>query len=119
MEDFLKLPIAKTIIEQSATKIFLPNPQAREEDYVGGLNLSFDEYEIIKNFQPENRNLLVKRQDESVIANFNLSSLGKENLMILSTGTAFIDTIETIFKQENKSLDEKIAELKKFYKEQK
>ncbi len=39
--------------------------------------------------------------------------------MILSTGTAFIDTIETIFKQENKSLDEKIAELKKFYKEQK
>ncbi|TNH32464.1 VirB4 family type IV secretion/conjugal transfer ATPase [Campylobacter helveticus] len=119
VEDFLKLPIAKTIIEQSATKIFLPNPQAREEDYVGGLNLSFDEYEIIKNFQPENRNLLVKRQDESVIANFNLSSLGKENLMILSTGTAFIDTIETIFKQENKSLDEKIAELKKFYKEQK
>lgn len=63
--------------------------------------------------------MLVKRQDESVIANFNLSSLGKENLMILSTGTAFIDTIETIFKQENKSLDEKIAELKKFYKEQK
>lgn len=119
VEDFLKLPIAKTIIEQSATKIFLPNPQAREEDYVGGLNLSLDEYEIIKNFQPENRNLLVKRQDESVIANFNLSSLGKENLMILSTGTAFIDTIEKIFKQENKGLDEKIAELKEFYKEQK
>ena len=67
VEDFLKLPIAKTLIEQSATKIFLPNPQAKEEDYVNGLNLSFDEYEIIRAFQPANRELLIKRQDESVI----------------------------------------------------
>lgn len=115
VEDFLKLPIAKTIIEQSATKIFLPNPQAKQEDYVNGLNLSFDEYEIIRDFQPANRELLVKRQDESVIAKLDLSSLGKENLMILSTASAYIDTIEKIFNQKDKSLDEKVKELKDFY----
>ena len=116
VEDFLRLPIAKTIIEQSATKIFLPNPQAQEEDYVKGLNLTIEEYEIIKAFNPANRQFLVKRQDEKTIATLDLSSLGKENLMILSTGTKHIDTIERIFSQENKTLHEKIKELKDVYK---
>lgn len=115
VEDFLKLPIAKTIVEQSATKIFLPNPQAQEEDYTKGLNLSFDEYQIIKDFQPAKRELLVKRQDESVIAKLDLSSLGKENLMVLSTGSSYIDTIEKIFSQSDKTLEEKTKELKQFY----
>ncbi|TKX28257.1 type IV secretion system protein VirB4 [Campylobacter sp. MIT 12-5580] len=116
VEDFLKLPIAKTLIEQSATKIFLPNPLAKEDDYVNGLNLSIDEYQIIRDFQPSKRQFLVKRQDEKVICTLDLSSLGKENLMILSTGSAYIDTIEAIFADENKSLDEKIKALKEIYK---
>lgn len=117
VEDFLRLPIAKTIIEQSATKIFLPNPQAQEEDYVKGLNLTIEEYEIIKSFNPANRQFLVKRQDEKTIATLDLSSLGKENLMILSTGTKHIDTIEKIFSQENKTLNQKVKELKDVYKD--
>lgn len=116
VEDFLKLSIAKTLIEQSATKIFLPNPIAKHDDYVNGLNLSEDEYEIIKNFQPAKRQFLVKRQDEKVICTLDLSSLGKENLMILSTDSAYIDSIEKIFKDQNKSLDEKIKNLKSIYK---
>ena len=116
VEDFLRLPIAKTLIEQSATKIFLPNPLAKQDDYVNGLNLSQEEYEIIRDFQPVKRQFLVKRQDEKVICTLDLSSLGKENLMILSTGAAYIDTIETIFNDENKSLDEKIKALKAIYK---
>lgn len=116
VEDFLRLPIAKTLIEQSATKIFLPNPLAKESDYVNGLNLSKEEYEIIKSFIPTNRQFLVKRQDEKVIAKLDLSSIGKENLMILSTGTAYVDVIDKIFSQENKSLNEKINELKEIYK---
>lgn len=116
VEDFLRLPIAKTLIEQSATKIFLPNPLAKEDDYVNGLNLSLEEYEIIRDFQPSKRQFLVKRQDEKVICTLDLSSLGKENLMILSTGSAYIDTIETIFSDENKTLNEKIKALKEIYK---
>ena len=116
VEDFLRLPIAKTLIEQSSTKIFLPNPLAKEDDYVKGLNLSKEEYEIIKAFIPTNRQFLVKRQDEKVIATLDLSSVGKENLMILSTGASYIDTIDKIFSQEDKTLHEKIKELKDVYK---
>lgn len=116
VEDFLRLPIAKTLIEQSATKVFLPNPLAKQDDYVNGLNLSQEEYEIIRDFQPVKRQFLVKRQDEKVICTLDLSSLGKENLMILSTGAAYIDTIEIIFNDKTKTLNEKINALKEIYK---
>ena len=115
VEDFLNLSIAKTLIEQSATKIFLPNPLAQREDYIDGLNLSEEEFEIIKDFVPSKRQFLVKRQDEKVIATLDLSSLGKENLMILSTGASYVDTLDKIFAK-NISLDEKIKELKEVYK---
>lgn len=116
VEDFLKLPIAKTLIEQSATKIFLPNPLAKADDYINGLNLSEDEYQIIRDFQPVKRQFLIKRQDESVIATLDLSTLGKENLMILSTGASYIDTIENIFSNKDISLESKITTLKEIYK---
>ncbi len=116
LEDFLKLKNAATLIEQSATMVFLSNPKAKEEEYVKGVGLSYDEYMIIKGFNPVKRQFLIKRQDEKVICTLDLSSLGSENLKILSTGTAHIDTIEKIFSQENKSLDEKVLELKEFYK---
>ncbi|WP_104722721.1 VirB4 family type IV secretion/conjugal transfer ATPase [Helicobacter mesocricetorum] len=115
LEDFLKLKNAKTLIEQSATMVFLPNPKAKEEEYVDGVGLSYDEYRIIKGFNPAKRQFLIKRQDEKVIATLDLSSLGSENLKILSTGTASIDTIEKIFAQD-KSLDQKVKELKEFYR---
>ena len=89
---------------------------AKEDDYVKGLNLSKEEYEIIKAFIPTNRQFLVKRQDEKVIATLDLSSVGKENLMILSTGASYIDTIDKIFSQKDKTLHEKIKELKDVYK---
>lgn len=62
------------------------------------------------------RQFLIKRQDEKVICTLDLSPLGNENLKILSTETAYIDVIEKIFSQENKSLDEKVLELKEIYK---
>ncbi|EOC6529125.1 VirB4 family type IV secretion/conjugal transfer ATPase [Campylobacter jejuni] len=118
IEDFLKLKNAKTLIEQSATMVFLPNPKAEYKDYVAGIGLSEDEYHIIKGFKPSKRQFLVKRQDEKVICTLDLSSLGSENLKILSTGSAYIDTIEKIFSQEDKTLDEKIEELKEAYRNQ-
>ncbi|MCV3425435.1 type IV secretion system protein VirB4, partial [Campylobacter sp. IFREMER_LSEM_CL1085] len=117
IEDFLKLKIANTLVEQSATKIFLPNPLAKEDEYLR-LGLSKDEFLIVKNFAPHKRQFLVKRQDEAVVCSLDLSSLGKENLKILSTGTSYIEKIENIFNQENKTLEEKINELKTFYKEE-
>ncbi|RDU62116.1 type IV secretion system protein VirB4 [Helicobacter didelphidarum] len=115
VEDFLRLSISKSLIEQSATMIFLSNPKAQEKDYMQGLNLSREEYEIIRDFDPASRQFLVKRQDEKVICTLDLSSLGATNLKILSTGTQDIDVVEKIFAQEHKSLEQKVSELKLEY----
>ena len=58
--------------------------------------MSYDEYMIIKSFKPSKRQFLIKRQDEKVICTLDLSSLGSENLKILSTGTAHIDIMRNI-----------------------
>ena len=110
-EDYLRSPIAVAMIEQSATLIFLPNPKAKEADYIKGFNLTMDEYEIIKNFDPTRRNFLIKKGKEKAIATLDLSSLGNVNLKILSTGKSDIETIETIFAS-NKSFAAKYNELR-------
>lgn len=51
-----------------------------------------------------------------MIATLDLSTLGKENLMILSTGASYIDTIENIFNDKEKNLEAKIITLKEVYK---
>lgn len=115
-EDFIKLPISKTLIEQSATMIFLPNPKAQFDDYVKGFNLTPEEYEFIRDTDPTTRQFVVKRQNESVICTLDLSSIGKENLKILSTSSEYIDKIEKIFAQSDKDYIQKVAELQNFYK---
>lgn len=110
-EDLLRSPIAAAIIEQSATLIFLPNPKAKEEDYIKGFNLTMDEYEIIKTFDPTKRNFLIKKGKEKTIVTLDLASLGDVNLKILSTSTSNIEMIENIFAS-NKSFIAKYNELK-------
>jgi type IV secretion system protein VirB4 len=84
-EDFLQNPIARAIVEQSATLIFLPNPKAREEDYVKGFNLTHEQFRMVKNLQPTSRTFLLKKGDEATFLVLDLSSLGSKNLKILST----------------------------------
>jgi len=112
--DFLKLPISTALIEQSATLILLPNPKASYDDYVKGIGLTEEEYFVLSNFKPANRELMVKRSGETVIAKLDLSSLGKANLAILSTATAYADKVEAIFAT-NESLEQKISNLKQMY----
>ncbi|WGG49412.1 VirB4 family type IV secretion/conjugal transfer ATPase [Rugamonas sp. DEMB1] len=46
--DTLRSPIARALIEQTATFIFLPNPTADYQDYVEGFKLSETEFELIR-----------------------------------------------------------------------
>ena len=46
--DVLASPIARTLIEQTPTKIFFPNDKATEEEYVRGFGLSIQEYLLLK-----------------------------------------------------------------------
>lgn len=116
VEDVLELEICKTIVEQSATTIYFTNDKGNEEDYVKGLNCTKEEFEIIRNLNPSDYKCLVKKNNESVIVNLDLSSIGNEDLKILSTGLPYVPRVEQIFKNEENTLDEKVEELRLMYK---
>ncbi len=83
----LKSPIAYAIIGQTATKIFLPNPEADRDDYVNGFKLTQREYEIVKSLGEKSRRFLIKQGQNSVVAELNLRGFDDE-LAVLSGNTA-------------------------------
>ena len=91
--DTLKSPIAKTIIEQSPTQIFMPNPKADYDDYVEGFKLTQREFEIIRTLPEGSRRFLVKQGSASVVAELNLKGFDDE-LAVLSGTTANVAIVE-------------------------
>lgn len=83
----LKSPIAFAVIEQTATKIFLPNPEADYDDYVNGFKLTEREFEIVKGLGEKSRQFLIKQGQNSVVAELNLRGFDDE-LAVLSGNTA-------------------------------
>ncbi|MCZ2328768.1 VirB4 family type IV secretion/conjugal transfer ATPase [Bartonella sp. F02] len=77
--DALESNIAKTLIQQCATYIFLANPRANYEDYTQGFKLTDAEFELIKGLGEFSRQFLIKQGDQSALAELNL---GKFNIMI-------------------------------------
>lgn len=80
-------PIAGAIIQQTATKIFLPNPEADRTEYVQGFKLTNREYEIIRDFPEKSRKFLIKQGANSVVCRLNLGGFNDE-LAVLSGNTA-------------------------------
>lgn len=95
--DTLNSPIAKTIIEQSPTQIFMPNPKADHDDYVGGFKLTEREYQIIKTLPEQSRRFLVKQGQNSVVAELNLRGFDDE-LAVLSGTTATVEVVQQAMK---------------------
>ncbi len=82
--DALRSTISHSIIEQTATKILLPNPFAREEEYRQGLGLTAVEFKLIKHdLTSESRAFLIKQGNTSVVARLDLAGLDDE-LAVLS-----------------------------------
>ncbi|NOU40416.1 MAG: VirB4 family type IV secretion/conjugal transfer ATPase [Methylotenera sp.] len=85
--DALRSKISHSLIEQTATKIFLPNPGADYEDYVNGFKLTVREFEIIRDLGEKSRQFLIKQGQNSVVAELNLRGFDDE-LAVLSGNTA-------------------------------
>ncbi len=82
--DALGSPIAHSIIEQTATKILLPNPDAKRADYCEGLGLTDAEYRLIREeLTLESRCFLVKQGHTSIVAKLDLRGMPDE-LKVLS-----------------------------------
>ncbi|HEX4050662.1 MAG TPA: VirB4 family type IV secretion/conjugal transfer ATPase [Steroidobacteraceae bacterium] len=81
--DALRSAISRTIIEQTATKVFFPNPDAQSEDYIGGFALTEREFTLIKErLEPGSRMFLVKQGHCSVVCELDLKGFDGELAVI-------------------------------------
>lgn len=87
----IESPIAGAIIQQTATKIFLPNPEADRKEYVEGFKLTEREFEIIKGFGEKSRLFLVKQGGNSVVCEFKLT--GFEDELAVNSGNTFTSNL--------------------------
>lgn len=94
--DVLRSPIAHTILEQCATKIFLPNAHATARDYVEGFGLTQREFALVREeLAPESRQFLIKQGLNSVVAELRLDGLD-DALAVLSGRTETVDLLDRI-----------------------
>ena len=94
--DVLRSDISHTILEQCATKVFLPNPHAQARDYVDGFGLTEREFRLVReDLMPERRQFLVKQGLNSVVVELNLDGLG-DHLAILSGRTETVELLDRL-----------------------
>jgi len=77
--DVLDSAISRTIIEQTATKVFFPNADASAEEYMHGFGLTEREFQLIKQqLEPGSRMFLVKQGHHSVVCQLDLKGFDAE-----------------------------------------
>jgi type IV secretion system protein VirB4 len=97
--DVVDNPIARTLIEQTPTKIFFPNANASRTEYVSGLGLSEREYALVREaLQPGTRTFLIKQDRESVPAVLDLKGFELE-LDVISGRTANLAVLERVMQE--------------------
>lgn len=93
--DVLTHPIGRTMVEQSVTQIYLPNPRADHADYVGGFKLTEAEFDVVKNLGETSRTFLVKQGRISAICRFDLAGL-TEILSVISGTTESVTALDAL-----------------------
>jgi type IV secretion/conjugal transfer VirB4 family ATPase len=98
-DEIFRSRIARAVVEQCATEIYLPNPKANYRDYVlgeggeqGDFGLSQTEFDILRELDPDSRMFLIKQGHRSALATLNLRGFDDELTVI--SGSA--DNIELL-----------------------
>lgn len=88
--------IARTLVEQTPTKIFFPNPDATATDYVDGFNLSEEEFRLLREgLEPGARQFLVKQGHQGIVCELNLKGFDFE-LNVISGRRSNVDAMHRI-----------------------
>src|SRR5690606_24450220 len=74
VEDASNSAISETLIQQTATQIFLPNPKATDE-YRKAFMVTEREFNLLKTTDPASRYFLVKQGNDVVVARIDLSGM--------------------------------------------
>jgi type IV secretion system protein VirB4 len=97
--DVLESRISRTIIEQTPTKIFFPNPEAALEEYTQGFGLSEREFRLIKEeLEPGARTFLVKQGHQSIVCQLDLKGFDAE-LAVLSGRASSLERLRQIMEE--------------------
>ena len=97
--DALASPIARTIIEQTPTKIFFPNSDANPAEYIEGFGLSEREFKLIKEqLEPGSRMFLVKQGHHSVVCQLDLKGFASE-LAVISGRASSVERLYSIMEK--------------------
>ena len=97
--DVLGSPISRTIIEQTATKVFFPNADASADEYRGGFGLSEREFRLIKEqLEPGSRSFLVKQGHHSIVCRLDLQGFEGE-LAVISGRARHLERLHRLLEQ--------------------
>jgi type IV secretion system protein VirB4 len=99
--DAITHPHARTLIEQTATKILFPNPDAKYVEFATdeGLNCTEREYNLVKEEIPEgSRMFLIKQGHNSVVAKLDLKGFDYA-ISVLSARKTNIELLQRLMAQ--------------------
>jgi type IV secretion system protein VirB4 len=97
--DVLDSPISRTIIEQTATKVFFPNADASAAEYCGGFGLTEREFKLIKEqLEPGSRAFLVKQGHHSIVCRLDLQGFDGE-LAVISGRARHLERLHRLLKE--------------------
>jgi len=104
--DVLQSSISRTIVEQTATKIFFPNPDASAVEYGEGFGLSDREFQLIKEgLEPASRCFLIKQGHHSVVAQLDLRGFDAE-LPVISGRAAELERMHALMQRHGNEVDQ-------------
>jgi len=93
--DTLASPIARTLIEQTATFIFLPNSSGDRADYVGGFKLTDAEFDVVAALPKGSRMFAIKQGHRFYLASLDLHKF-RDELKVLSGTTDNVARLEKL-----------------------
>jgi type IV secretion system protein VirB4 len=94
--DVLESQISRTIIEQTPTKVFFPNADAAQEEYMDGFGLSEREFRLIREqLEPGSRKFLLKQGHHSVVCQLDLKGFVDE-LAVISGRRGQIERMQAL-----------------------
>ncbi len=97
VEDASKSDISDTLIQQTATQIFLPNLKATDP-YKSVFMLSEREFTLVKTTDPSTRFFLVKQDNDGVIARIDLSGMD-DLISVLSARTETVVVLDEVMEE--------------------
>lgn len=109
-EDALKSDISAALVEQTATMILLPNPNASRDDYIDGLKLTEAEFEVVRSLDERSRCFLVKQGHGSVVCQLNLRGM-EDALSVISASTDNVDVLHRVLQRRASLLGRAAEEL--------